>query len=54
VPRYRRDLDLVAVADNRELASFCAIWFDDFSRTTLFEPVGTQQNPPNEKRRKKN
>jgi len=43
-PLYRRDLDLVAVAEDGELASFCTIWFDDFTRTASFEPVGTHPN----------
>jgi GNAT superfamily N-acetyltransferase len=40
-PLYRRDLDLVAVAPNGNLAAFCTLWFDDVTRTAAFEPVGT-------------
>jgi GNAT superfamily N-acetyltransferase len=43
-PLYRRDLDLVAVAADGELASFCTLWFDDVTRTASFEPVGTHPN----------
>lgn len=40
-PLYRRDLDIVAVALDGSIASFCTIWFDDVSRTAYFEPVAT-------------
>ena len=40
-PLYRRDLDIVAVASDGSIASFCTIWFDDVSRTACFEPVAT-------------
>jgi GNAT superfamily N-acetyltransferase len=40
-PLYRRDLDLVAVARDGELAAFCTLWFDEVTRTAAFEPVGT-------------
>lgn len=48
VPLYRRDLDLVAVASDGELAAFCTVWFDDVLRTAVFEPVGT--HPGHQKR----
>ncbi len=41
-PLYRRDLDLVAVAPNGDIASFTTIWYDDFTRTAYYEPVATQ------------
>ncbi len=44
VPLYRRDLDIVAVAEDGELAAFCTAWFDDVTRTAVFEPVGTHPN----------
>ena len=44
VPLYRRDLDIVAVAEDGELAAFCTVWFDDVTRTAVFEPVGTHSN----------
>lgn len=40
-PLYRRDLDVVVVAPNSEFASFCTVWFDDVTRSGVFEPVGT-------------
>lgn len=41
IPLYRRDLDLVAFAPDGEPAAFCTVWFDDATRTAVFEPVGT-------------
>ncbi len=43
-PLYRRDFDLVAAADDGELAAFCTVWYDDVTRTGYFEPVGTSPN----------
>ena len=40
-PLYRRDLDIVAVASDGSIASFCTIWLDDVSRTAYFEPLAT-------------
>ena len=48
VPIYRRDLDIVAVAPDGELAAFCTVWFDDITRTAVCEPVGT--HPAHQKR----
>jgi mycothiol synthase len=48
VPLYRRDLDIVALAADGELAAFCTVWFDDVTRTAVFEPVGT--HPDHQKR----
>jgi mycothiol synthase len=40
-PLYRRDLDLVAVAPDGDIAAFCTIWLDDVTRSAYFEPVAT-------------
>lgn len=40
-PLYRRDLDLVAIAPDGAVVSFCTIWFDDVTRSAYFEPVAT-------------
>jgi len=44
VPIYNRDLDIVAVAADGELAAFCTVWLDDVTHTAVFEPVGTHPN----------
>lgn len=48
VPIYNRDLDIVAVAPDGELAAFCTVWVDDVTHTAVFEPVGT--HPSHQKR----
>jgi mycothiol synthase len=48
VPLYRRDLDIVAVAPDGELAAFCTVWLDDVTRRAIFEPAGTH---PDHRRR---
>ena len=48
IPLYRRDLDILAVASDGELAAFCTVWFDDVTRTAVFEPVAT--HPAHQKR----
>ena len=39
-PGYRRDLDLVAVTEEDQIAGFCTVWFDEVTKTGVFEPVG--------------
>lgn len=48
IPLYDRDLDIVAVAPDGELAAFCTVWVDEVTRTAVFEPVGT--HPDHQKR----
>jgi ribosomal protein S18 acetylase RimI-like enzyme len=43
-PLYRRDLDLVVLTQCGELVAFSTIWFDDATRSGMFEPVGTVPN----------
>ncbi len=40
-PLYRRDLDIVAATSDGEIAAFCTIWYDDATRSAVYEPVGT-------------
>lgn len=40
-PLYRRDLDLNALAPDGACTAFCTVWFDDVTRTGVFEPVAT-------------
>ncbi len=40
-PLYRRDLDIVAIAPNGDVAAFCTMWYDDATRSGYFAPVGT-------------
>ena len=40
-PLYRRDLDIVAEAPSGEIAAFCTIWYDDFTRSAVCVMVGT-------------
>ncbi|MBA3044668.1 MAG: GNAT family N-acetyltransferase [Candidatus Thermoplasmatota archaeon] len=40
-PLYNMELDIVAIDENREIVSFCTVWYDNVTRTAYFEPVGT-------------
>jgi len=40
-PLYRRDLDVVAIASNGDIASFAVCYFDDVSQTGVFVLDGT-------------
>ncbi|MBN2147731.1 MAG: GNAT family N-acetyltransferase [Anaerolineales bacterium] len=39
-PLYRRDLDIVAAALNGEIAAFCTIYYDDYTRSAVTVLVG--------------
>jgi GNAT superfamily N-acetyltransferase len=39
-PLYRRDLDLIAVSGNGEIAGFCTIYYDDYTRSAVTVLVG--------------
>lgn len=40
-PLYRRDLDVIAVASDGTIASFCTIFYDDYTRSAVTVLVGT-------------
>ncbi len=40
-PVYDREHDLIVVAPDGRVGSFCVIWLDPLNRVGLFEPVGT-------------
>jgi len=40
-PLYRKDLDIVAIDPEGEVASFTTVWHDVVTNTAHFEPVGT-------------
>ena len=40
-PLYRQDLDIVAVAQEGEIAAFCTIYYDEFTRAAVCVLVGT-------------
>jgi mycothiol synthase len=40
-PLYRRDLDLVAIAKDSQIAAFCTIYYDDCTRSAVSVLVGT-------------
>jgi GNAT superfamily N-acetyltransferase len=40
-PLYRRDLDIVAVTSDGSVASFCTIFYDDYTRSAVTVLVGT-------------
>lgn len=39
-PLYRRDLDIVASTETGEIAAFCAIYYDDYTRSAVTVLVG--------------
>ena len=40
-PLYRRDLDVVTITPQGEIASFCTIFYDDYTRSAVCVLVGT-------------
>lgn len=40
MPTYRQDLDLVCQSEKGTLAAYTIVWFDEWNKIGLFEPVG--------------
>ncbi len=40
-PDYRKDLDLYVVSPDGKHVSCCIVWYDDYNRIGILEPVGT-------------
>jgi GNAT superfamily N-acetyltransferase len=40
-PVYKHELDIVALAPDKQLGAFCIVWMDQVNQVGLFEPVGT-------------
>ena len=44
---YRRDICIVAVAPDKNYASFCGMWFDEETKSAFIEPLATAQSHRN-------
>lgn len=40
-PMYRKDLDIVTEYEDGTLSSCCILWYDEVTKTGMFEPVAT-------------
>jgi len=47
-PLFRPDLELMTKYQDGTLTSFCVVWYDEMTKTGMFEPVATH---PNHRRR---
>lgn len=43
-PDYRQDLDIYLISESNEIVSFCTMWYDEFNKIGILEPVGTIPN----------
>lgn len=43
-PDYMKALDMAIINDQKEIVSFCTLWFDDYNKIAILEPVGTIPN----------